>query len=92
MFGIRTSPMPTLYPPIIWAYPYFICPLSVHAHLISARHLYIQGSPKECFPGLVNFVTAVAYHFCLNLSRAFSQPGQHSFGDPCTVYRESDHR
>ena len=83
MFGIRTSPMPTLYPPIICAYPYFICPLSVHAHLISARHLYIQGSPKECFPGLVNFVTAVAYHFCLNLPRAFSQPGKHSFGDPC---------
>ena len=85
MFGIRTSPMPTLYPPIIWAYPYFICPLSVHAHLISARHLYIQGSPKECFPGLVNFVTAVAYHFCLNLPRAFSQPGKHSFGDPCIL-------
>ena len=21
----------------------------------------LQGSPKECFPGLVNFVTAVAY-------------------------------
>ena len=86
MFGIRTSPMPTLYPPIIWAYPYFICPLSVHAHLISARHLYTQGSPKECFPGLVNFVTAVAYHFCLNLPRAFSQPGKHSFGDPCTHF------
>ena len=44
----------------------------------------LQGSPKECFPGLVNFVTAVAYHFCLNLPRAFSQPGKHSFGDPCT--------
>ena len=47
--------------------------------------LHVQGSPKECFPGLVNFVTAVAYHFCLNLPRAFSQPGKHSFGDPCTM-------
>ena len=29
----------------------------------------------EAFPGLVNFVPAVAYHFCLNLQAAFSQPG-----------------
>ena len=27
------------------------------------------------FPGLVNFAPAVAYHFCLNLPAAFSQPG-----------------
>ena len=47
------------------------------------REVGLQGSPKECFPGLVNFVTAVAYHFCLNLPIAFSQPGKHSFGDPC---------
>ena len=43
----------------------------------------IQGSPKECFPGLVNLVTAVAYHFCLNLPGGFSQRGKHSLGDPC---------
>ena len=42
------------------------------------------GSPNECFPGLVNFVPAAAYHFCFNLPRAFSQPGKYSFGDPCT--------
>ena len=34
----------------------------------------LQGSPKECFPGLVNFVTAVAYHLCLNLPTAVLQP------------------
>ena len=45
----------------------------------------VQGSPKECYPGLVNFVIAVAYHFCLNLPGAFSQTGKHSFGDPCRV-------
>ena len=45
---------------------------------------HVQGSPKECFPGFENFLTAVAYHFWLNLPRAFSQPGKHSFGDPCT--------
>ena len=48
------------------------------------REVGLQGSPKECFPGLVNFVTAVAYHFCLNLPIASSQPGKHSFGDHCT--------
>ena len=26
-------------------------------------------------PGLVNFITAIAYHFCLNLPAAFAQPG-----------------
>ena len=45
----------------------------------------IKISPKECFPGLVNFVIAVAYHSCLNLPRAFSQPGKYSFGDPCNI-------
>ena len=34
----------------------------------------LLGSPKECFPGLVNFVIAVAYHFYLTLPVVFSQP------------------
>ena len=34
---------------------------------------------------LVNFVTAVAYHFCLNLPRAFWQPGARGLADPCSV-------
>ena len=33
----------------------------------------VQGLPKECFTGLVNFVISVAYHFCLNLPTAFSR-------------------
>ena len=40
------------------------------------------GVAKKCFPGLVNFVIAVAFHFCLNLPATFSQPGKHSFGTP----------
>ena len=36
----------------------------------------LQGSAKRWFPGLVNFVTAVAYHFCLALPAAFT-PGDH---------------
>ena len=35
----------------------------------------LQGTSKRPFPGLVNFVPAVAYHFCLNLPEAFSPPG-----------------
>ena len=39
------------------------------------RHSDLQGSAKRRSPGLVNFVTALAYHFCLALPAAFSQPG-----------------
>ena len=40
-----------------------------------ARCTTIQGTFKRSFPGLVNFVPAAAYHYCLNLPEAFSQPG-----------------
>ena len=33
------------------------------------------GAAKRRAPGLANFVPAVAYHFCLALPAAFSQPG-----------------
>ena len=45
---------------------------------------YVQGSSKRRAPGLVNFVPAVAYHFCLNLPAAFSQPGARLILEPCT--------
>ena len=45
----------------------------------------VQGSANPRTPGLVNFVIAVAYHFCLNLLRAFSQPGARGLADPCNV-------
>ena len=35
----------------------------------------LQGISKRPFPGLVNFILAVSYHFCLNLPAGFSQPG-----------------
>ena len=38
---------------------------------------------KKRFPGLVNFVPAVDYLFCLNLPEKFSQPGTHFFARPC---------
>ena len=44
----------------------------------------IQGSTNRRAPGLVNFVPALAYHFCLNLSAAFTQPGARLLVEPCT--------
>ena len=35
----------------------------------------VQGSAKRRAPGLVNFIPAVAYHFCLALPAVFAQPG-----------------
>ena len=46
----------------------------------------LQGSNVMPFPGLVNFVSAVAYHFSLNLIAAFSQPGNGLIVEPCILY------
>ena len=35
----------------------------------------VQRLAKVGAPGLVNFITAVAYHFCPSLPTAFTQPG-----------------
>ena len=32
----------------------------------------------------MNFITALAYYFCLALSAEFTQPGDHLLGEPCT--------
>ena len=42
----------------------------------------VQEWVKFPFPGLVNFVPAVAYHFCLNLPKTFSQPGNGILAQP----------
>ena len=42
------------------------------------------------FPGLENFVPAVAYPFCLNLSAAFSQPGNGLIEIPRWVIPQSN--
>ena len=44
---------------------------------------HVQGSAKRLRPGLVNFINAVAYHFCLSLPAAFTQPGRSLLADPC---------
>ena len=45
---------------------------------------FLQGLAEKWVPGLVNFVLAVAYHLCLALPGAFTQPGDHLLSDPCT--------
>ena len=44
----------------------------------------IQGISLRPFPGLVNFVPAVAYQFCLNLPAAFLQLGNGLIDIPCS--------
>ena len=44
----------------------------------------VQGSTNRREPGLVNFVPALAYHFCLNLLAAFTQPGARLLVEPCS--------
>ena len=44
---------------------------------------HLQVSAKRRSPVLVNFVPALAYHFCLALSAAFTQPGDHLLAKPC---------
>ena len=43
----------------------------------------VQRSAKRGSSGLVNFIAAVAYHFCLALPTAFTQSGQSLLADPC---------
>ena len=44
----------------------------------------LQGISIRPFPGLVNYVPAVAHLFCLNLPAAFSQPGNSLIEIPST--------
>ena len=48
----------------------------------------MSQSPSQFF--WVNFVTAVAYHFCLNLSTAFTKPGRSLLVMLCTVHIWAD--
>ena len=43
----------------------------------------LQCAAKRWSLGLVNFAPAVAYHFCLALPTAFTQPGDRLSAEPC---------
>ena len=45
----------------------------------------VQDSAKGRSPSLMNLVTALAYHFCLALAAAFTQPGYHLLAEPCNA-------
>ena len=47
--------------------------------------VYLQGSTERRSPSSVNFVTALAYHSCLALPAAFTQPGDLLLAEPCTL-------
>ena len=48
---------------------------------------HVQGSTNRRAPGLVNFVLALAYHFCLNLPAAFTQPRARLLVEPCRYFK-----
>ena len=48
---------------------------------------YIKSSAKRWAPGLVNFVLAVAHHFCLALHVAFTQPGACLLAESCRMIK-----
>ena len=56
--------------------------------LPSSQKWFVQGSTNRRATGLVNFVPALAYHFCLNLLAAFTKPGAHLLVESCTWLRE----
>ena len=45
-------------------------------------------SAKIDASGLVNFVPAIAYHYCLDLPAAFTQPGTSTLADLCAAQRK----
>ena len=48
-----------------------------------------QGLAKSRSQGLVNFVTALAYHIYLALPAAFTQPGDHLLPEHCSLNAQS---
>ena len=50
-------------------------------------NIMLTGNLLKAVSGLVNFVPAVAYHFCVNLPEAISQPGNGLLELPCMFKR-----
>ena len=51
----------------------------------------VQGLAIRRSPGLVNFVIALAYHYCLALPAAFTQPRDYLLAEPRTVIANQAH-
>ena len=52
---------------------------------ITRRNSKVLGWAQVSIQGLVNFVTAVAYHFCINFPVAFLQPENGNLAHPCII-------
>ena len=52
-------------------------------HALGLKMILAHRSAKVDAPGLVNFITAVPYHFCPSLPAAFMQPGASTLADLC---------
>ena len=63
------------------------CPFHAQLHW-EAVSCQVQGSANRRAQGLVNFVLALAYHFCLNLPAAVTQPGACLLVEPCITTEE----
>ena len=48
--------------------------------------MYVQRSAQVDAPGLVSFITAVAYHCRPSLPAAFTQPDAPTLADLCSVH------
>lgn len=49
----------------------------------------VQGSANRRSPGLENFVKALAYHFCLIFTAAYTQRGDQLLAEPCREERKN---
>ena len=79
--------MATPYLSLIQHYQFieFLC-IDYSDTLLIDSPMHIQGSAERRSTDLVNFVcTAIAYHFCLALPAAFTQPGDHLLAEPCSL-------
>ena len=68
---------------LVQLFPEALSSATGHAE-VPLSGMNIQGSTRRRALGLVNFVPALAFRFCLNLPAEFAQPWAHLLVEPCT--------
>ena len=69
--------------PMIWLVSSNAMYLPHDVSWLTLDMMSVQRPAKVGAPGLVNFITAVAYHFCPSLPATLTQPGVSTFADLC---------